>query len=313
MELRSIHTALLAGRAATRWAASASTTASKPSFPMFMYNATASRSFSSTRRARQQGGAGPVIDGTMSSYTADKTAQQGQQPQEQQQEQKQSPSPSQQTPAFGRANSTYNPVKVLPVGDGTMASYVANIAAQQRQQSQEKQQEQKQSPSPSQQTLAFGAANSIYSPAENLQHPWASPATRPGNRGIISTPASPASPASPDPDNLVALGISDFHNKNLGSNERPEDRKLRLRPVIGRTVDLMKLRDQKAQDLASGLTRLTMMCKVNRVKLDSNRQRFHERPGLRRKRQKAERWQKRFRVGFQASCSRVSELARQGW
>lgn len=95
--------------------------------------------------------------------------------------------------------------------------------------------------------------------------------------------------------------------------EDPNKRKLRLRPVVGRTIDFDTLKDQRGKDLASGLMRLNAMCRNNAVKQESNRQRFHERPGLKRKRQKTERWVRGFRVGFQATCKRVMELAKQVW
>lgn len=102
-------------------------------------------------------------------------------------------------------------------------------------------------------------------------------------------------------------------NRSEADYEKPEDRKLRLRPVVGRTVDFMKMQNPANRDFARGLAQLSMACKVNRVNADSKRQRFHERPGLRKKRQKSERWRRRFADGFKATCSRVSELARQGW
>lgn len=88
----------------------------------------------------------------------------------------------------------------------------------------------------------------------------------------------------------------------------PEDIKLRLRPVLGRSV---KIGDQT--DLAYGLKILGTKCTSNRVAADSRAQRFHERPGLKRKRLKSQRWRARFRNGFQATCQRVTELAKQGW
>lgn len=51
----------------------------------------------------------------------------------------------------------------------------------------------------------------------------------------------------------------------------------------------------------------------NRVKYDFNKQRFHERPGLKRKRLASERWRARFKKGFSHVTARVSELTRKGW
>lgn len=49
------------------------------------------------------------------------------------------------------------------------------------------------------------------------------------------------------------------------------------------------------------------------VARDARMQKFHERPGLRRKRLRGERWRKAFNEGFYAVLERVRELRRQGW
>jgi small subunit ribosomal protein MRP21 len=43
------------------------------------------------------------------------------------------------------------------------------------------------------------------------------------------------------------------------------------------------------------------------------KERNHERQGMKRKRLKMERWQRRFRTGFNAAAKRVVELKGQGW
>lgn len=91
-------------------------------------------------------------------------------------------------------------------------------------------------------------------------------------------------------------------------SERPVDVKYRLRPVIGRTVEL-----GGKTDVARALALLNMKCAVNKVKLDFNKQKFHERPGLKKKRLRRERWRVRFKGGFKATCARVRDLAQQGW
>lgn len=91
-------------------------------------------------------------------------------------------------------------------------------------------------------------------------------------------------------------------------NERPVDVKYRLHPVIGRTVEV-----GGQVDIARGLALLSMKCATNKVKLDFNKQRFHERAGMKRKRLRRERWRVRFKEGFKATCSRVRDLAKQGW
>ena len=82
----------------------------------------------------------------------------------------------------------------------------------------------------------------------------------------------------------------------------------RMGPTLGRTV---KIGDDG--DLARGFRQLDLNCARNRVRSDFNKQRFHERPGLKRKRLHSERWRRRFKADFQAVCSRVEELRRKGW
>ncbi|KAJ4420531.1 hypothetical protein N0V82_004304 [Gnomoniopsis sp. IMI 355080] len=114
--------------------------------------------------------------------------------------------------------------------------------------------------------------------------------------------------------------LTDMERQMQGAYyERPIDVKYRLRPVIGRTVELTSAGSAvngaagRNIDFAKALVRLEMSVKVNRVKADSNAQRFHERPGLKRKRLLRERWVRRFKDGFKANCKRVTELAKQGW
>lgn len=82
----------------------------------------------------------------------------------------------------------------------------------------------------------------------------------------------------------------------------------RLGPSVGRSVSI---RDNV--DLAKGLRQLDIICGRNRIRGEANRQRYHERPGLKRKRLASERWRRRFMEGFQATVSRVQYLKRQGW
>ncbi|KAJ9669785.1 hypothetical protein H2201_000170 [Coniosporium apollinis] len=90
----------------------------------------------------------------------------------------------------------------------------------------------------------------------------------------------------------------------------PDPSPFRLGPSLGRTVNVDA---SKGVDLARGLRQLEMLCGRNRVRQDEARQRFHERPGLKRKRLRRERWRRRFKEGFQAVVGRVQELRRKGW
>lgn len=84
----------------------------------------------------------------------------------------------------------------------------------------------------------------------------------------------------------------------------------RLNPAYGRTVTLAP---KRGRDLVRGISMLGSLMSRNQVRKDHFKQRFHERPGLKRKRLNSERWRKRFKIGFNATCARVMELTRKGW
>jgi hypothetical protein len=56
----------------------------------------------------------------------------------------------------------------------------------------------------------------------------------------------------------------------------------------------------KGVDLGRGFRVLEINCQRNQERGDFMRQRFHERPGLKRKRLHSLRWRKRFKEGFRA-------------
>ena len=87
-------------------------------------------------------------------------------------------------------------------------------------------------------------------------------------------------------------------------------RTVRSRPTVGRTIEV---EPHRGIDVGRALRNLDIACSVNRVKQDMFRQRFHERPGLKRKRLKSERWRKMFMQSFKATVMRVREMRRKGW
>ena len=89
-----------------------------------------------------------------------------------------------------------------------------------------------------------------------------------------------------------------------------EPPKMRMNPSLGRTVNVDADRNM---DLARAFQTLNIKCSINRVKQDFNKQRFHERPGLKRKRLATERWRKRFKESFRATVRRVQDMRRKGW
>lgn len=87
-------------------------------------------------------------------------------------------------------------------------------------------------------------------------------------------------------------------------------RTVRSRPAVGRTIEVIP---EKGVDFGRALKNLEVSCAVNRVRQDVMRQRFHERPGMKRKRLKSERWRKMFKESFRATVMRVKEMRRKGW
>ena len=112
-----------------------------------------------------------------------------------------------------------------------------------------------------------------------------------------------------DPSSLQS--ISDSMRSSLVKRNVPlAPRTIRLSPSVGRSVEVDP---NKGVNFAAGLTKLDIILKQNKVKSDFNKQRFHERPGLKRKRLKSERWRRRFKDGFKAIISKVETMRRQGW
>lgn len=66
-------------------------------------------------------------------------------------------------------------------------------------------------------------------------------------------------------------------------------------------------------NVGQGLRKLNRLLLENNVKSDLRNQRFYERPGLRRKRLKSERWRRRFKDMFHNIVRRVDAMRKQGW
>ncbi|KAL8724518.1 MAG: hypothetical protein Q9181_006788 [Wetmoreana brouardii] len=85
---------------------------------------------------------------------------------------------------------------------------------------------------------------------------------------------------------------------------------IKSRPSLGRTVEVAP---ERGLDLGRALRSLEINCAVNNVRGDAFKQRFHERPGLKRKRLKSVRWRRNFRQGFKAVVAKVKAMRRKGW
>jgi small subunit ribosomal protein MRP21 len=84
----------------------------------------------------------------------------------------------------------------------------------------------------------------------------------------------------------------------------------RLNATYGRTVELDVSR---GRDLVRGIGMLGSLVARNKIKREQQKQRYHERGGLKRKRLNSERWRARFKIGFNNVTRRVSELTSKGW
>jgi len=85
---------------------------------------------------------------------------------------------------------------------------------------------------------------------------------------------------------------------------------IRLDAFVGRSEETDP---QKGIDLGRALRNLEAKCRYNNVRSDFMKQRFHMRPGLKRKALKSERWRKRFKEGFKAVVAKVQDMRKRGW
>jgi len=76
---------------------------------------------------------------------------------------------------------------------------------------------------------------------------------------------------------------------------------------------MVRVNGQKEGEVQQKLKALSMIVLGNKIPQTVGRQRFHERPGLKRKRLRKERWRKRFKETFKGICERVKFLGKQGW
>lgn len=84
----------------------------------------------------------------------------------------------------------------------------------------------------------------------------------------------------------------------------------RLGPGLGRTV---AVDEKRSMDVARAFQMVNVKCAANSVKQDMQAQRFHERPGMRKKRLVSQRWRRRFKEAFKATVRRVEDMRRKGW
>ena len=115
------------------------------------------------------------------------------------------------------------------------------------------------------------------------------------------------------------FGLMDLPGQNRGEATRPaatnptspskprNTATIRSRPSLGRSVNVSRA------GVARAFQVLGYQLRDNNVKADQRIQRFHERPGLKKKRLKSERWRKRFRIAFKATLKQVHQMRKKGW
>lgn len=124
------------------------------------------------------------------------------------------------------------------------------------------------------------------------------PTTRPG-RG-------PSSYGSSDIMSMLNPNGFDGPPAPISSEEKPVD----LPKNVGRMVEV---NDARNMDVGRAFRAMEMGCARNRVRKDFMDQRFHERPGMKRKRLKRQRWAKRFKDNFVRTVQLVQRMKKQGW
>ncbi len=87
-------------------------------------------------------------------------------------------------------------------------------------------------------------------------------------------------------------------------------RTIQSSPSVGRTVEVVP---ERGMDLPRALRKLEIRIALNGVRKDQMKQRFHERPGMKRKRLRSERWRARFKRGFKAMVQKVQAMRNKGW
>ncbi|MCJ1268340.1 hypothetical protein MMC22_008228 [Lobaria immixta] len=85
-------------------------------------------------------------------------------------------------------------------------------------------------------------------------------------------------------------------------------RTIHSHPSLGRTIEI----DSRV-DIGVALDKLKKFVQVNKIRRDLQVQRFHERPGVRRKRLQRERWRERFRENFHQAVEKIKAMRRMGW
>ncbi|KFH42393.1 hypothetical protein ACRE_068680 [Hapsidospora chrysogenum ATCC 11550] len=157
---------------------------------------------------------------------------------------------------------------------------------------------------------AAAAADAKPPAAKSEHHPYNAASSTPDQpfdlKGIVGS----------DVASVMSKFASNYaRNANLTKDPMSLPR-VRTAAVTGRTVfvqDGSWTTQGQARNPEHAFRMLNQVVSESRIKSLVMRQRFHERPGLKRKRLKMQRWRRRFKDGFKATAERVLELKKQGW
>lgn len=141
---------------------------------------------------------------------------------------------------------------------------------------------------------------------------FASPAAQQANRKVASS-LDDLFGALSTPSQGSRVGRFTDPQGNLQRPRNPlklPEPPFKLGPSVGRTVDVDP---NRGMDVGRAFKSLEQNCGRNKVRVDFTSQLFHERPGLKRKRLKTQRWRRRFKEGFRGMVKMVSQMRKQGW
>ncbi|PLB39413.1 mitochondrial 37S ribosomal protein bS21m [Aspergillus candidus] len=129
--------------------------------------------------------------------------------------------------------------------------------------------------------------------------------------------ANPGSNRGAFPDHLSlsrAVGASaktdNYRSPSSSGGSGNRRVELKLGPTLGRQVFV---EPERGVHLPTALRLLGHTLHQNRVRQQSNRQRFHVRRGQLRKNQRMERWRRLFRFSFKQTVGKIQRMRDQGW
>jgi len=120
----------------------------------------------------------------------------------------------------------------------------------------------------------------------------------------LTRPTSPTSTTGPSINELMSGLQAEL---NQPSTNNTSSMRLRLKPTLGRTVDVMY------GDPTRAFRVLERKCQENNVRLDHRNQEKHVRRGQKKKNTRILRWRQLFMAGFKRELGTIQRMRRQGW